>query len=266
MLGKQKENLTDDMSKNIKNKYAVITGSEGSIGQAISMKLINHGYSVIGLDIKDKHSASHTEKFIKVNLSKFANNPTISKNLIEEIKNLLDGNDLNLLINNAAVQITEKTEEISIESWNSTLSTNLSAPFFLTQKLLPFFSPTNGSVINISSIHARLTKPRFVSYATSKAAISGMTKAMAVDLGSKLRINAIEPAAIETSMLKESVTSENVNDFISSLASFHPQNRIGSPNEIASLVYSLTNGDLRFVHGACISIDGGISNRLHDPA
>ena len=266
MLGKQKENLTDDMSKNIKNKYAVITGSEGSIGQAISMKLINHGYSVIGLDIKDKHSASHTEKFIKVDLSKFANNPTISKNLIEEIKNLLDGNDLNLLINNAAVQITEKTEEISIESWNSTLSTNLSAPFFLTQKLLPFFSPTNGSVINISSIHARLTKPRFVSYATSKAAISGMTKAMAVDLGSKLRINAIEPAAIETSMLKESVTSENVNDFISSLASFHPQNRIGSPNEIASLVYSLTNGDLRFVHGACISIDGGISNRLHDPA
>jgi len=266
MLGKQKENLTDDMSKNIKNKYAVITGSEGSIGQAISMKLINHGYSVIGLDIKDKHSASHTEKFIKVDLSKFANSPTISKNLIEEIKNLLDGNDLNLLINNAAVQITEKTEEISIESWNSTLSTNLSAPFFLTQKLLPFFSPTNGSVINISSIHARLTKPRFVSYATSKAAISGMTKAMAVDLGSKLRINAIEPAAIETSMLKESVTSKNVNDFISSLASFHPQNRIGSPNEIASLVYSLTNGDLRFVHGACISIDGGISNRLHDPA
>ena len=265
MLGKLKENLIIDMSKKIKNKCAVITGSEGSIGQAISMKLINHGYSVIGLDIKDKHSESHTEKFIKVDLSKFANSPTVSKNLIEEIKDLLDGNDLNLLINNAAVQITEKTEEISIESWNSTLSANLSAPFFLIQKLLPFFSPTNGSVINISSIHARLTKPRFVSYATSKAAISGMTKAMAVDLGSKLRINAIEPAAIETSMLKESVSSENVNDFISSLASFHPQNRIGSPNEIANLVHSLTNGDLRFVHGACISIDGGISNRLHDP-
>ncbi len=266
MLGKLRKGLLINMTEKIKNRYAVVTGSEGSIGQAISMKLINHGYTVIGLDIKNKHTESHTEKFIKVDLGEFANSPTVSKNLIEEIKDLLDGNDLNLLINNAAVQITEKTEEISIESWHSTLSTNLSAPFFLIQKLLPFFSPTNGSVINISSIHAHLTKPRFVSYATSKAAISGMTKAMAVDLGSKLRINAIEPAAIETSMLQESVASEKVDDFISCLASFHPQNRIGSPNEIANLVHSLTNGDLRFVHGACISIDGGISNRLHDPA
>lgn len=253
------------MNKKIKNKYIVITGSEGSIGQAISMKFINYGYTVIGLDIKSKRPESHTEKYIQVDLSKFANNLTLSKNLIEEIKDLLEGNDLNLLVNNAAVQITEKTEEISIESWNQTLSTNLSAPFFLSQKLLPFFSSIDGSIINISSIHARLTKPKFVSYATSKAAISGMTKAMAIDLGSRLRINAIEPAAIATTMLEESVPPENLKNFISHLASFHPQNRIGSPDEMANLVYSITSGDLRFVHGACISIDGGISSRLHDP-
>lgn len=265
MLGKLKVNILINMNKKIKNKYAVITGSEGSIGQAISMKLVNHGYTVIGLDIKNQNPESNTKKYIQVDLSKFANSENTSKNLIEEIKNLLDGNELHLLINNAAVQITEKTEDISIESWNRTLSTNLTAPFFLVQKLLPFFSSIDGSVINISSIHARLTKPKFISYATSKAAISGMTKAMAVDLGAKLRINAIEPAAIETTMLEESFSPENVEDCLSYLASFHPQNRIGSPDEIANLVHLLTNGDLRFVHGACISIDGGISNRLHDP-
>jgi NAD(P)-dependent dehydrogenase (short-subunit alcohol dehydrogenase family) len=75
----------------------------------------------------------------------------------------------------------------------------------LAQGLLPELEKAAGSVINISSIHARLTKKDFVAYDNSKAAISGMTRAMAVDLGPRVRVNSIEPAAIETDMLKSRV-------------------------------------------------------------
>jgi NAD(P)-dependent dehydrogenase (short-subunit alcohol dehydrogenase family) len=121
-----------------------------------------------------------------------------------------------------------------------------------------------GCVINISSIHARLTKPNFVAYATSKAALSGMTRAMAVDLGGRVRVNAIEPAAISTDMLKAGFKDHP--EQYAALEQCHPLGRIGTPEEVAALALSIVDGELRFLHGACVGMDGGISARLHDPA
>jgi NAD(P)-dependent dehydrogenase (short-subunit alcohol dehydrogenase family) len=118
--------------------------------------------------------------------------------------------------------------------------------------------------VNISSIHARLTKPDFVAYATSKAALSGLTRAMAVDLGDRIRVNAIEPAAISTPMLKAGFESHP--EQYAALARCHPQGRMGTPTEVAALALSLVSGELRFMHGACVGLDGGISARLHDPS
>ena len=81
------------------------------------------------------------------------------------------------------------------------MEVNLLAPFVLTKLLLPQLEQAKGSVINVSSIHAHLTKANFVAYATSKAALSGLTRSMAIDLADRVRVNAIEPAAIETQML-----------------------------------------------------------------
>lgn len=117
-------------------------------------------------------------------------------------------------------------------------------------------------MINISSIYARLTKANFVAYASSKAALSGMTRAMAVDLGGRVRVNAIEPAAIVTDMLKAGFAG--APERFAQLQDCHPQGRIGSPEEVAALAAAIASGELRFLHGACIAMEGG-SGRLHDP-
>src|SRR3546814_11034334 len=84
-------------------------------------------------------------------------------------------------------------------------------------------------VLNISSIHARLTKPNFIAYATSKAALSGMTRAMAVELGARVRVNAIEPVAIDTPMLRAGFEGNDAG--YEQLRIFHPVKAIGSRSE-----------------------------------
>jgi len=170
---------------------------------------------------------------------------------------------LHVLVNNAAVQVLGGVEDLTISDWYRTLDINVLVPFALTKGLLAQLDSAGGCVINISSIHARLTKAGFVAYATSKAALSGMTRAMAVDLGSRVRVNAIEPAAIETPMLEAGFEGKP-EQFVHLQAS-HPQGRIGTPEEVAALALSVASGELQFLHGACIGLDGGISGRLHDP-
>ena len=94
-------------------------------------------------------------------------------------------------MNNAAVQILAPADAITFDQWRETLDTNLLAPFLLTQALLPELERGRGSVVNVASIHANLTKPGFVAYATSKAALVGLTRSLAVDLGGRVRVNAV---------------------------------------------------------------------------
>ena len=161
-------------------------------------------------------------------------------------------------------QVIDSVENVSSVDWNLSIKVNVTAPFLLTQALLSDLAAAGGSVLSIGSIHARLTKPQFVAYATSKAALAGMTKALAVELGERVRANVIEPAAIDTDLLRAGFAEQGL-DF-NALAGCHPSGRIGSPEEVATLAMTLLNGDLGFLNGASIALDGGIGARLHDPA
>lgn len=246
-----------------KHQLALVTGAAGGIGNALVTAFTEQGYRVIALDHISKPAGLECWKYICVDLQLLVTDANYAKNHLAEIKNLLGNDCLNALINNAAVQVLGGVSSLNVDDWQQTLNVNLLAPFVLTQALLPQLEAAEGCVINISSIHARLTKPNFVAYATSKAALSGMTRAMAVDLGGRVRVNAIEPAAISTEMLKAGF-NEHPEDF-SQLEACHPQERIGTPEEVAALALSIASGDLRFMHGACVPLDGGISGRLHDP-
>jgi len=120
-----------------------------------------------------------------------------------------------------------------------------------------------GCIINIGSIHATQTKPRFVAYATSKAGLVGLTQALAIDLRDRVRINCISPAAVETEMLKAGFKDDEAGYKL--LESYHPINRIGQPEEIAELCLFLSSDKCRFLTGTNIEVDGGISKRLYDP-
>jgi NAD(P)-dependent dehydrogenase (short-subunit alcohol dehydrogenase family) len=120
-----------------------------------------------------------------------------------------------------------------------------------------------GSVVNIASIHAVATKPGFVCYATSKAALVGLTRSMAVDLGPRVRVNAINPAATATPMLLAGF--EGKSKELDELAKKHPLERIAQPWEVAKTALFLASPDAAFITGTCLNIDGGIGGRLHDP-
>ena len=134
----------------------------------------------------------------------------------------------------------------------------------MVQTFLSRLEEARGAVVNIGSIHATQTKPRFVAYSTSKAAIAGLTRALAVDLGGRLRVNAIHPAAIRTPMLEAGFAGQSEDRRL--LDTFHPAGRIGEPEEVARLAVFLASESSGFLTGSCFGLDGALSARLHDPA
>ncbi len=245
-------------------RYVIITGATGGIGQALVAEFQDNGYAVIATDRVEKPENLVCDHYLKIDLANTVTDVHYANQVFAEIRDILPSGGLHVLINNAAIQILNSVDLLTREDWQQTLNVNLLAPFFWVQALLPELEQTEeGCVVNISSIHARLTKREFVAYATSKAALSGMTKALAVDLGARVRINAIEPAAIETEMLKAGFIGKP--ELYRQLKNCHPQQRIGQPEEVARLVLSIVDGSMGFMHGAVVGLDGGISNRLFDP-
>lgn len=238
----------------------VITGAAGGIGQALCRLFKEQGYFVIA---SDRVEADDCDAFVQADLRKLCQVAEYREQIVQDIRSHLKGRGLNGLINNAAIQIVKPTDELTVEDWHTTLDVNLVAPFLLTQSLLPDLECASGAVVNMASIHAQLTKPEFVCYATSKAALVGLTRSMAVDLGPRIRVNAICPAAVETPMLLAGFTDKG-EDF-RELSDKHPLKRLAKPAEIAQAAFFLASDTSLFMTGETLNLSGGISGRLHDP-
>jgi NAD(P)-dependent dehydrogenase (short-subunit alcohol dehydrogenase family) len=182
---------------------------------------------------------------------------------IVEAFRVLSKGSLRSIIHNAAHQVVRLSPELNATDWEHTLSVNLLAPFWLTMAFREELEANNGSMLAISSIHEKLTKPGFVAYATSKAALSGMVRALAVDLAGRIRCNAICPAAIATPMLKAGF--DNQPEAFKRLEAHHPSGRIGLPEEVAQTAVFMCSDSASFMNGSCVDLSGGISARLHDP-
>jgi NAD(P)-dependent dehydrogenase (short-subunit alcohol dehydrogenase family) len=243
------------------NKTALITGSAGGIGQALCSVFRDAGYRIIGLDIKPGTHAD--DIFIMADLHVFCTDTEYRSGIIDSVVKNLGGEGLWVLINNAAIQVVRRVEAITPENWTKTLNINLMAPFLLSQALLPNLEKAGGCIVNMASIHSITTKPEFVCYATSKSALVGLTKSMAVELGGRVRVNAICPAAVATPMLLAGF--EGKEHQFKELSKMHPIGRIGTPEEIAQVALFLASPAAGFVTGAIIYADGGIGSRLHDP-
>ncbi len=240
-------------------KTAIITGSSGGIGSALCKIFKDADFNIVGID-KEGGTDSNQDHFLSFDLSQLSYDKTYR---LEQLSRLNEfAQNTYVLINNAAIQILDSSMDIQLDQWNETLSVNLTTPFILSQWAIPYLRKNKGSIINIASIHHQLTKPEFVAYATSKSALVGLTKSMAVDLAGSVRVNAISPAAIETDMLRASF--ENDKNKLEQLKAVHPVQRIGRPEEVAKLALCLSSGDLDFVNGTNLAIDGGISSVLRD--
>jgi NAD(P)-dependent dehydrogenase (short-subunit alcohol dehydrogenase family) len=243
--------------------FVIITGACGGIGRELVRTFHGEGFRVIAIDTRKSIEFPSGVNFLEYDVSSINEDQESRLAIKREINNLIEGNQLIALINNAAVQIVKEIREITYLDWKQTLDVNLLAPFFWSQMFLDALESSRGSILNISSIHARQTKKKFAVYATSKAGLSSLTRLMAIELGDRVRVNAIEPGAISTQMLEEGFR-ENPLDR-DRLDSIQPMGRIGQPIEVAQLAVFLTSEKARFINGSSIAIDGGIGNQLHDP-
>jgi NAD(P)-dependent dehydrogenase (short-subunit alcohol dehydrogenase family) len=237
----------------------IITGAAGGIGSALVIAFENAGWTVVSTDRQPIDRPLHITGDVGV-----CSNPADpeAQRIIAELR-AASGGRLKAIIQNAAHQVVRDSRELSLTDWTETLSVNLIAPFWLSMAFHDELAANKGSVLAISSIHEKLTKPGFVAYATSKAALSGMMRAMAVDFEGRVRCNAICPAAISTPMLKAGFDGRP--EAYRQLEAHHPSGRTGTPQEVAATALFICSEDAAFMNGACVDLSGGISARLHDP-
>ena len=241
---------------------ALVTGALGGIGTALVRVLDSAGYRVVATD---RRPADGTwESYVQFDIGQFATDDAYRIWVLDSLRDSIGPAGLRLLVNNAAIQFVNRTDDVTVAEFHETLNTNVLGPFLLIQGLLPELERASGSVVNVSSVHATATKPGFVAYATSKSALVGLTRSLAVDLGPRVRVNCVLPAATDTAMLRAGFQGEPGR--LEALGAMHPIGRIATPDEVAHVVVFLASDAARVITGAAVAIDGGIGGRLHDPA
>ena len=238
---------------------ALITGAAGGIGCAMVCAFEAAGWQVVSTDLQPLARAGH----LVLDISACTDPTRADHQRVIAALLAATGGRLKALVANAAHQVVKPSGDLTATDWQQTLGVNLLSPFWLAMAFKSELAANQGSFLAVSSIHAHLTKPGFVAYATSKAALSGMVRALAVELGGQVRCNAICPAAIATPMLVAGF--EGRPEALAALQSYHPVRRMGYPDEVAQAALFACSDAAGFLNGSCIDLSGGISARLHDP-
>ena len=240
---------------NQKDRTLLLTGASRGIGHATVKRFSAAGWRVITCS---RHAFPENcpweagpEDHIQVDLA----NPESTIAAIAEIKQRLNG-ELHALVNNAAISPKAQgggrlgSIETSREAWHQVFQVNFFAPIMLARGLLDELKAAKGSVVNVTSIAGSRVHPfAGAAYATSKAALAGLTREMAADFGAVgVRVNAIAPGEIDTAML--SPGTERIIEHI-------PMHRLGTPDEVAKIIYVLCTETSSYVNGAEIHINGG---------
>jgi len=163
---------------------------------------------------------------------------------------------VDILVNNAGGWLPRPLMATSEKSFEAALRFNVTAAFVLTKLVVPPMVATGGgAIVNISSRAASMVQPCFTAYATAKAALSMMTRAMAPELAPKIRVNAIEVGGIETDALAHVLTDDSVR---AQLEANTPMHRVGRVTDIAAAVVYLASDASSFVTGKIFEVDGGV--------
>ncbi|MFA5447327.1 MAG: SDR family oxidoreductase [Sphaerochaeta sp.] len=220
-----------------KERVVVITGASYGIGKAIAEAFGQHGATVCSIDIKEG--------------SDFVGDVGLQADLDHFIATIIAKHStIDYLIHNAP-PIMEGIDRCSYERFQYALAVGASAPFYLAQRLRPFFSE-DAAMVNITSTRSEMSQPNSESYAAAKGALSALTHALAISLGPTVTVNAIAPGWIDTTN----------SEFFGPDAQQHPTGRVGVPSDIVSMVLYLCSSAARFITAQEFVIDGGMSRQM----
>lgn len=251
--------------KRLEGKVVIITGVSAGIGRASAELFAKHGAHVIGGDIDENKGISLEDSIRKSGGIMTYLNSDVSKiselGKLFEIAEGLGGVDV--LFNNAGVEVAKGLLVTSEEDWERNVNVNLKSVFFSCKLAIQQMkSKGRGSIINNSSV-AGLVGSFSPAYSAAKGGIIALTKALAADFGQfNIRVNCICPGAIETPMLERVIEFQGDPPEVRTMRQKnYPMGRFGTPDEIAQTALFLASDDSSFVTGATIVVDGGFTSK-----
>ncbi|MCB0589028.1 MAG: SDR family oxidoreductase [Phaeodactylibacter sp.] len=239
---------------------ALITGGSSGIGYAIAHRFIREGFRAIITGRNEEKLEAATRK-----LGNSCEGIPFNMNCLEKIPEFVEQlksryGAIGVLVNNAGINQKKPLVEVTDEDYNDIILTNQAALFALTREVakVMLHQESGGAVINISSMAANHGIPKVVSYSASKAALEGMTRAMAVDLSPYgIRVNSVAPGFIETPMSSKALNGDPERK--ARVMARTPMKRMGQPEDIANAVYFLASAQAAFITGQSLNVDGGYS-------
>lgn len=236
------------------NRIAVVTGGSSGIGWAIATRLRDDGFDVVVTSRTPPHAANEPGiRSVLIDHSK----PDSSQKLAEEIASR-EGH-LNVLVNNVGRRQNDRIGEFRPEQILDGLLLNLASPLLVTSALAGLFSPTGGSIINISSRLATAAIAGVSAYAAAKGGLNAFTRAAAVELAHRnIRVNTVAPGMTRTAMIDGWLGShDDPNAALESALASIPLGRMADTGDIASVVGFLASEKAAYLTGALIPVDGG---------
>lgn len=240
--------------KELKGRKGIVTGASSGIGYAIANVLAENGATVYAVSrtgtVKEGLSSS-SPGVIHVK-----GDVTHREEMGQLISSIASETGLDFLINNAGITKKERAEQFPSEDFNQILEVNVTSLFALSQLCYPYLkaSPFKGRIINISSMAAHLGFTEVVPYCTSKAAVCGLTRGLAVEwAGDNICVNSIAPGWFPSEMSKQVMTPERKAAILGRM----PVHAFGDPRDLGEMARFLLSNHARYITGQDFAVDGG---------